>query len=425
VGTSLLFGLFASDILENIETQGDMQHLADIIYKPEAEMIADYVNWLRDNPSSSSSSSSASSVSIEAQKIDLGRALFVDATLSLRGTMSCSTCHSPLKAFTDARKNRVDGALAVGDDNVTLGGRNVPTAAYAQFVPDFAQLPDGNYSGGMFHDGRALNLKAQAKGPLLDPAEMMMPDAASVVDRVLQNSDHVIRMRAIYGDDAFDDTDTAYDHIAEAIARFEKTETFAKFNSKYDRSKLDAGAEDYYEMSALEQAGYTLFFDANRTGCTKCHTLNSGSESTREIFTNFRYANIGRPKNLSALLERDGNTDTTDLGLGGRADINDSAQYGKTRIPTLRNIAVTGPYMNNGVFKELRTVIEFYDFMAGNDPESLNPETNASWGAPEVNATISHKALELLKPLSEEDVDALVAFLKTLTDKEYEGLVAP
>lgn len=74
------------------------------------------------------------------------------------------------------------------------------------------------------------------------------------------------------------------------------------------------------------------------------------------------------------------------------------------------------------MFKELRTVIEFYDFMAGNEPGSLNPETNASWGAPEVNGTISHATLQLLKPLSEEDVDALEAFLKTLTDKDFENL---
>lgn len=358
----------------------------------------------------------------------LGSRLFFDANLSLRKTMSCSSCHNPGHAFSDARfqlpddTNPVDGALSVGDDDVTLGGRNAPTASYAQFIPEFSQNADGEYFGGQFHDGRAASLKEQAKGPFLDQAEMMMPSAEAVVDRVLENTQYVADFKTLYGEDIFDDKLNAYDVLAESIASFEKTEVFAPFDSKYDRSQLAAGDINAYVMSALEEQGHALFFDTNKTNCVLCHSINSASESHNEIFSNFKYENIGTPRNLEALIARDGNTDKTDLGLGGRADINDSTHYGKVRVPTLRNIAVTGPYMSNGVFKELRTVLAFYNHMSDKDSTTLNPETNAAWEEAEVNATINHPLLEM-ELLSDEELTALEAFLKLLTDKQYETLV--
>ncbi|GEM_PF-450071 len=360
-------------------------------------------------------------------KESLGSRLFFDANLSLRKTLSCSSCHNPGHGLADARfliagdANQVQGALSVGDDNSTLGGRNAPTASYAQFIPTFGQNTYGEYFGGQFHDGRAATLKDQAKGPFLDQAEMMMPNGEAVVERVLQNSQYVTDFKTLYGDDIFNDKLKAYDVLAESIASFEKTESFAPFDSKYDRSKLLVTDENYYQMTTIEKKGYDLFFDANRTKCVLCHSINSFSESSHEIFSNFKYDNIGTPKNLAALMARDGNTEKTDLALGGRADINNSKHYGKVRIPTLRNIAVTGPYMSNGVFKELRTILEFYNHMSGNNTTTLNPETNKMWENPEVNATINRKLLKM-ELLSEEEIQALEAFLRTLTDKKYENL---
>jgi len=123
------------------------------------------------------------------------------------------------------------------------------------------------------------------------------------------------------------------------------------------------------------------------------------------------------------LIARDGSTDKIDLGLGGRSDIDDPQQYGKFRIPTLRNVAVTGSYMSNGVFKELRTVLEFYDHMAGQGNHSLNPETGLTWDAPEVAETVATDLLIDTEELTDERIDALMAFLKLLTDELYEGLV--
>jgi len=356
----------------------------------------------------------------EPTKAALGEQLFFDTNLSLNRTMACATCHDPEHAFIDARydTNPVGGALSVGDDGIALGGRNAPTAAYAMFSPSFGKNGDGDWQGGQFHDGRAADLKAQAKGPFLDAAEMMMPDRASVIARVMENTAYVSALKALYGETLFDDVNTGYDAVAESIAAFEQTERFAPFDSKYDRF-----LRGEYTMSEEEELGYALFFSQANTNCATCHSLNSASESPNETFTNYEFENIGTPKNLETLTAKGLSADTQDFGLGVRDDINDTAHYGKTKVPTLRNIAVTAPYMNNGVFKELRTVLAFYDHMAGQGDHPTNPETGKPWEAPDVNDTVNYDVLTGTKALTDTKIDALIAFLKLLTDERYEHLI--
>ena len=371
----------------------------------------------------------------EVSQVVLGEQLFFDTNLSLNRTMSCATCHDPEAAFMDARftgdpgSNPVEGALSVGDDAVTLGGRNTPMATYALLAPAFGIDAEGNYVGGQFHDGRAEDLTAQAKGPFLDPAEMMMVDEAAVMARVQENPDYVSAFKALFGETIFDDVNAGYEALAGSIAAFEQTEVFATFDSKYDRFRQcvalreDEGA--CYEegnWSVEEQAGYALFFSNNNTNCVSCHSLDSESESAEETFTNFKYENIGTPPNLANFAAK-GIEYTPDLGLGGRDDINDSTHYGKIKVPSLRNVAVTAPYMSNGVFKQLRTVIAFYDHMAGQGNHPLNPETTKPWAAPNVNATVNRELLEATKELTDAKIDGLIAFLKTLTDKKFEHLI--
>jgi len=93
-------------------------------------------------------------------------------------------------------------------------------------------------------------------------------------------------------------------------------------------------------------------------------------------------------------------------------------------VPTLRNVAVTAPYMHNGVFKDLRTVVLFYDkFNSRSAKRQVNPETGEPWGEPEVPGTLSTEELEHGPALKDQRIDALVAFLKTLTDRRYEHLL--
>ena len=376
-------------------------------------------------------------------KAQLGELLFHDTNLSLTRQTSCATCHDPEHAFVDARFSEegadqalfIHGAFSVGDDGFSLGGRNAPTAAYAQFSPLFGQNGSGEYIGGQFHDGRAATLKIQAMGPPLDNAEMQMPDRAGVVERLKENPAYLEAFKNLYGEAVFDDIDAAYESMAEAIAKFERTELFAPFDSKYDRflACREAGGstnsclnEDGW--TAEEELGYSLFFSEANTNCAQCHTLNSVSEAaSHELFTNYKFENIGTPRNQEAMDARAAlglqEANATFLGLGGT--VGNPSHLGKTKVPTLRNVAVTGPYMNNGVFKELRTVLEFYDHMAGNGDHMVNPETGDVWGDNDHNATINHALLQQTAPLTDAKIRALEAFLRTLTDQRYEHLLEP
>ncbi|MEA3521671.1 MAG: cytochrome c peroxidase [Campylobacterota bacterium] len=366
-------------------------------------------------------------------KEDLGKRLFFDNNLSLTRKTSCATCHNPEHGFVDARFSDegvdqgvfIHGAFSVGDDDISLGGRNAPTASYAQFAPDFHQMKDGNYSGGQFHDGRADSLKIQAMGPPLDGAEMMMPDETSVVERIKENEQYVKDFQTLYGNNIFDDIDASYEAMAESIAKFEKTDEFAPFDSKYDRFK-----KGEYTMTSKEDLGYSLFFSQANTNCATCHTLNSQTEGAQETFTNYEYENIATPRNTEAMDARAAlglqDANATFSGLGGtvkESDANWRLHLGKTKVPTLRNIAVTGPYMNNGVFKELKTVLEFYDHMAGQGNHPINPETGKAWVDNDNNSTINHEVLQATKELTDSKIAGIEAFLKLLTDKRYEHLI--
>ena len=382
---------------------------------------------------------------IQLSEAELGDLLFHDTNLSLHRNMACATCHDPEHGFIDARylsdsSDPTYGALSVGSDGLALGGRNAPTASYAGLAPTFSVNEEGEYFGGQFHDGRAASVKEQAKGPFVDGAEMMMPNALAVLERIEENPVYVTAMKQLYGENIFDGNGAgpAYDRVATAIAKYEKTEEFAPFDSKYDRflaCKEAGGGEGFcYEeggWSFAEQAGYALFFSNNNTNCASCHSLNSQSEASKhELFTNYKYENIGTPRNTQALLVRDGNTLHKEKGLGGFLEsegiLEDASEhYGKIKVPTLRNVAVTAPYMSNGVFQELRTVLEFYDHMAGMGGHPINPETGEAWGENDYNATINHTLLTQTKALDDTKIRNLEAFLRTLTDKRYEDLLEP
>jgi cytochrome c peroxidase len=113
----------------------------------------------------------------------LGADLFVDVNLSRNRKQSCATCHDPEFAFSDPRTSRAGRAVSTGDDGQSLGDRNTPTLMYAHLTPPLTKRRDGKLAGGLFWDGRASTLEEQAKGPLLNPVEMGMPDAVSVAER--------------------------------------------------------------------------------------------------------------------------------------------------------------------------------------------------------------------------------------------------
>ncbi len=349
----------------------------------------------------------------------LGEALYFDTNLSKNGTQACATCHDPEAGFVDPRETAAGRAVSLGDDGFSLGDRNAPTAAYAKFSPRFHKTKDGKFVGGQFLDGREPDLKGQAGGPPLNPIEMGMPDKASVVARIAENPAYVAAFKAFYGADIFDEPEAAYAAMAASIAAFEETDFFAPFDSKYDRA-----LRGEYRLTDQEELGRLLFFSEQFTNCTLCHQLQPLPGQAKETFSTYEYHNIGVPPNTMARLKTGVAPDHIDHGLRDNPAVSDPGADGKFKVPTLRNIAVTGPYMHNGVFRELRTAVLFHDkFNSRNEKRQINPETGARWRAPEVAANIALKELETGPALDDQEIDALVAFLKTLTDRRYEYLL--
>ena len=344
----------------------------------------------------------------------LGEVLFFDKSISFNKTQSCSTCHSPDTAFVDQRKNSANQMVSEGDNPHLHGNRNANTALYAMFSPDFhfdKKIQD--YVGGQFWDGRAKDLAEQAGGPPVNPVEMGMPDKKSIVERLKANSIYYKAITDIYGESIWADTDKIYAIMEKAIAEFEKHELFAQFSSKYDRA-LKGEAE----LTALEAEGKALFFDKTRTNCSNCHQ-SSETNSVKETFTNYRYFNIGVPSNQELIKLNKLAADFVDNGLLDNPMVKgDEKQKGKFKVPTLRNISVTAPYMHNGVFHDLKTVLLFKDSF-NNPNRKINPETGKAWDKAEYAQTINPDVLKA-KPLTDEEINALEVFLKTLTDEAYE-----
>ena len=351
--------------------------------------------------------------------IDLGTALFFDVNLSLERTQSCATCHDPARAFTDWRDNGIAAAVSLGGDLISLGDRNAPTLSYAAMTPEFHLNEEGEYEGGHFLDGREANLVEQAGAPPLNPIEMAFPNKAAVIVRLLESQVYVTAFKELFGEDIFNDNELAYLAMAESMAAFERTDFFSPFDSKYDRY-----LRDEYTLSREEELGMVLFFSEQFTNCNQCHQSSTLPGSSGETFTSYTYDNIGTPINKE-LREANGlGLSHVDQGLLENPQVNDLAEAGKFKVPTLRNVAITAPYMHNGIFKDLKTVIRFYDkYNSRSNSAQINPETGEVWGEPEVTENIAITELESAPALDERRIDALIAFLRLLTDSRYEALL--
>jgi len=350
---------------------------------------------------------------------NLGRSLFFDTNLSVDRNQACASCHEPGFAFADGRDNGTFGAVSLGGDGVSIGDRNAPSIVYANQIPEFHRNNNSEYVGGFFLDGRSPTMADQAGKPLLDPAEMRMPDKKSVVDRIRENPSYVDALTALFGDEILADDNQTFSAMIESIVAFEHSDLFAPFDSKYDRF-----IRGEYEMTRDEEVGRLLFF-SQLVNCHACHLLDTREKTAREIFSNHKYHNIGVPVNVIVRGKNGLGEAHRDLGLLENEQVDDSAQAGKFRVPSLRNVAVTGPYMHNGVFAELRTAILFYDkYLVGNRASDINPETGVRWRGPEVAENIDFTLLQRGQPITAVSAASLEAFLRTLTDARYESLLS-
>ncbi|HEU0030690.1 MAG TPA: cytochrome c peroxidase [Kofleriaceae bacterium] len=359
----------------------------------------------------------------------LGKLLFEDTNLSEPRGQACGSCHDARTGFAGDDGSRVDG-VAAGAVRGVVGTRNTPTAAYAMFAPPFhvETVSDGEVVeyvpvGGQFWDGRADTLADQAKQPFLNPREMNNPSVAALIAKV-RAAKYAPMFVKVYGAE-LDDDELMFDLVARAIAAFESSQRFRRFSSPFD---------DYLRGTAPlpERAarGFALFKDPEKGNCIACHVGNEASRDPEQwLFTDFTYDNLGVPRNVA--IPDNADPAYFDLGLCRQpglaakapAGFDVEGACGAFKVPSLRNVAVTGPYMHNGYFGSLRDVVAFYATRSTN-PERWYPDGVMFDDVPEVyrgNVNQSEPPYDRLPGetprLSDDEIDAIVAFLESLTDR--------
>jgi cytochrome c peroxidase len=270
--------------------------------------------------------------------VDLGKKLYFEKRLSANNSISCNSCH-----VVDKKRGGVDNEPTSPGAFSKRGGRNSPTVLNAGF--QFAQ----------FWDGRASSLEHQAKGPILNPIEMAMPNDADVLKRLRQARNYPAMFNKAFPGQKDPIT---YDNVAAAIAAFERTlithDRFDDFLNGDDRA-----------LNQQELRGLETFLSV---GCTSCHNGPAVGGNA--------YQKIGLVKPY----------ETADAG---RFDVTkDNDDKHKFKVPILRNIELTGPYFHDGKLKSLDEVVK-----------------KMAWH-------------QLGTELTDQQVSDLVAFLKTMTDKE-------
>lgn len=325
----------------------------------------------------------------------LGKLIYFDSNLSEPAGQSCASCHTPSAGFADPDQN-----LPVSEGVIPgrFGDRNSPTSSYASFFPEFSYTTEA--VGGQFWDGRAANTTEQAKGPFLNPVEMNNPDEATVIGKITA-SNYADLFEQIYGIGSLQDVPTAYHQMAQAIAAFEASHEVNSFSSKFDAVR--AGLDSF---TMQERRGRMLF--NGEANCSQCHTAGGmmgggmmGGGGGPVLFTDFRYHNLGLPKNTEFPFDQ--NPDSIDLGLGGVLDI--AGEHGKFKTSHLRNIALTAPYMHNGLLKTLKDVVHFYN----------TRDIPGLWPVPEVPENVDNALLGNLG-LTDAQENDIVAFMMTFTD---------
>ncbi|MFC2123186.1 cytochrome-c peroxidase [Bacteroidota bacterium] len=334
------------------------------------------------------------------KKEQLGKLLFFETNLSTPPGQACSQCHDPKVAFADPV---TELPVSRGAHPGLYGNRNDMPVSYSAFVPPLHKDEEEDiWAGGLFWDGRANSLVDQALGPPLNPIEMANPDTLTIAEK-LRNLSYADLFREIYGPDALGKPGTAFENMADAIAAYEMTPEVNPFSSKYDH-----WLRGEVELSEQELRGLMLFEAEDKGNCVACHPSKPGEDNNPPLFTDFTYDNLGTPRNpenpfyaMPPEFNPDG-YDFVDIGLG--KIVNDPAENGKFRVPTLRNVAITPPYMHNGVLKTLFSVLAFY-----------NNRDITEWPEPEVSENVNMDELGDLG-LTTQELEDLVAFLKTLTD---------
>ena len=323
------------------------------------------------------------------EKIALGDRLFHDKRFSADGKVACATCHAREKAFTDRKP------VSEGFNNLT-GTRNAPTVINAAYMKT------------LFWDGREPDLEGQSKQPFINPVEGGLPNHDPLLDVIRKDAEYVKAFKQVFGVAA---KDIDMDHVAKAIASFERT--IISGDSPFDRF-MYGGEQD--ALNESEKRGLAVFTGKGR--CVSCHVI----EQTQAQFTDNRFHNIGvgfkkiqgkefeTARALLASKKAGTSVDVTVLTkenmseLGRFAVTENFTEVGAFKTPTLRNIDLTAPYMHDGSLETLEDVVEFYN--NGGRLKETDPLSPFLSGG--------------IRPLdlTEQEKEDLVAFMKALTSPD-------
>lgn len=339
-------------------------------------------------------------------QIALGKRLFFDTRLSEPAGQSCASCHSPAAGFATPEDNMRKG-FSIGANGNWLTPRNTPSVAYNVLSPRPRFDKSSNtVLGGLFWDQRSADAQAQAAGPLLNPDEMGNPDRAAVAKK-LTDAGYDADLAKAFGVAAIRDSESRFAALTQALSAYQLSSEVNPFSSKYD-----AVLSKQASFTAQEFRGFRLFNNKKAGNCAACHT-SFPEQGKPPLFTDFTNDNLGVPKNPQNPL----GPAYTDQGLAGselarqiliQARRNPDDYAGRFKVPTLRNIALTAPYMHNGSMKTLKEVMRFYN-------TACVPGNPDNWPAAEVEKGRNCTEMGNLK-LSEAQLDDIIAFLQTLTD---------
>jgi len=357
----------------------------------------------------------------------LGRQAFFDTRLSEPAGTSCASCHDPRQAFAGNHGSRL--GVPLGSRPGLVGVRNTPSVLYAAYVPTLFFYQDDDALaptpfGGLFADGRADGVPDLVRHPLLNPLEMHNRSLDEVV-RKLRAGAYADGLRRAFGPQALDTTAGAIAALGKAMESFLQSREMAPFSSRYD-----AWVAGKASLSAQALRGLKLFQNPDKGNCASCHKFNpTSSNPARSMFTDYGFDAIGVPRNRAIPATRDARY--FDTGLCATAAARgwpDSGQWcGYFRTPSLRNVAVRARYMHNGVFSSLRDAVAFYATRSI-EPERWYKDGQLFDDVPRryqgnVNAaTLPYNRRKGMAPaLDDAEIDAIVAFLRTLTDAPWAG----
>jgi cytochrome c peroxidase len=326
------------------------------------------------------------------EKIALGEKLFNDTRFSSTGEVSCATCHDPKKAFTDSPLRTSEGI------NKMTGTRNAPTVINALYFDK------------QFWDGRSPDLEDQALHPFINPIEQGLEDHQPILEIVRTDQAYVSAFKTVFGKTGDEITMT---EVTKAIAAFERTVVGG--NSPFDRWYF-GGESD--ALTVAQKRGFDLFINEGR--CVSCHVV----EQTQALFTDNRFHNIGIgindiqddvPKLAGEFLHAEATLSEVDVKVLSDKKTSELGRFAVTRgfddlgsfkTPTLRNIAVTAPYMHDGSLETLRDVVVHYN--NGGVTNEDDPVNDFLAGG--------------IRPLNltDQEIDDLVAFMEGLTSPEFE-----